>query len=170
DSGKRARVQLMGSGAILNEVIAAADILAEQFDVASDIWSVTSFNELRKDAVASSRRSRIKPEEPGENSYIGRQLANRDGPVVAATDYVRSYADQVRAFIPQRDYLVLGTDGFGRSDTRENLRRFFEVDRYQVAYTAMAGLYQRDEISESELVAAREKLGVDPDKPLPSAS
>jgi pyruvate dehydrogenase E1 component len=90
--------------------------------------------------------------------------------VVAATDYVRAYADQVRAFVPQRDYLVLGTDGFGRSDTRENLRRYFEVDRYHIAYAAMAGLYQREEISRSELFAAREKLGIDPDKPLPSTN
>ena len=110
----------MGSGAILNEVIAGADILAEKFGVESDIWSVPSFNELRKDAVAINRRNRLKPEEAGEMPYISRQLANREGPVVAATDYVRGYADQVRAFIPQRDYLVLGTDGFGRSDTREN--------------------------------------------------
>src|SRR6056297_1442972 len=169
-SNHRSRVQLMGSGAILNEVIAAAELLSEQFGVASDIWSVTSFNELRKDAVEINRRNRLKPEEPGELPYISRQLANREGPVVAATDYIRSYADQVRAFIPQRDYLVLGTDGFGRSDTRENLRKFFEVDRYHVAYAAMAGLYQREEISRSELFAAREKLGIDPNKPLPSAS
>ena len=100
---------------------------------------MTSFNELRKDAVAINRRNRLKPEEAGEMPYISRQLANRAGPVVAATDYVRGYADQVRAFIPQRDYLVLGTDGFGRSDTRENLRKFFEVDRYHVAYAAMTG-------------------------------
>jgi len=164
------RVQLMGSGAILNEVIAAADILDKQFGVQSDVWSVTSFNELRKDAVAINRRNRLKPEEAGELPYVTRQLTNRDGPVVAATDYIRAYADQVRAFIPQRDYLVLGTDGFGRSDTRENLRKFFEVDRYQVAYTAMVGLYRRDQISGSELQAARQKLGIDPGKPLPSMS
>jgi pyruvate dehydrogenase E1 component len=175
DSGKAGKdggnvVQLLGSGAILNEVIAAADLLAERFDVAADVWSVTSFNELRKEAVAVNRRNRLKPEEASEVPYISRQLMDRPGPVVAATDYVRAYADQVRAFVPQRDYLVLGTDGFGRSDTRENLRRYFEVDRYHVAYAAMAGLYQREEISRSELFAAREKLGIDPDKPLPSAN
>ncbi|MDT8450805.1 MAG: pyruvate dehydrogenase (acetyl-transferring), homodimeric type, partial [Wenzhouxiangellaceae bacterium] len=166
----RARVQLMGSGAILNEVIAAAELLDEQFGVVADVWSVPSFNELRKDAVAVNRRNRLKPEESSERPWITRQLEDRDGPVVAATDYIRSYADQVRAFVPQRDYLVLGTDGFGRSDTRENLRKFFEVDRCHVAYAAMAGLYQREQISRSELFAAREKLGIDPDKPLPSVS
>ncbi len=167
ESERRAGVQLMGSGAILNEVIAAADILAEQFKVASDIWSVTSFNELRKEAVAVNRRNRLRPEEQAEVPYISGLLMKRNGPVVAATDYVRAYADQVRAFIPHRDYLVLGTDGFGRSDTRENLRSFFEVDRYHIAYAALAGLYQREEISRSELFAARDKLGIDPEKPLP---
>jgi len=167
--GGRSVVQLMGSGAILNEVVAAAEILAEQFDVSADIWSVTSFNELRKDAVEINRRNRLKPDEPGELPYISRLMVDRPGPVVAATDYIRAYADQVRAFIPQRDYLVLGTDGFGRSDTRDNLRRFFEVDRYNVAYAAMAGLYQRGELSRSELFAARDQLGIDPDKPLPSS-
>jgi len=169
-SGGRNVVQLMGSGAILNEVIAAADLLAERFGVAADIWSVTSFNELRKEAVAVNRRNRLEPEQEGELPWVSRQLMDRPGPVVAATDYVRAYADQIRAFVPQRDYLVLGTDGFGRSDTRDNLRRFFEVDRYHVAYVAMAGLYQRDEISRSELFAAREKLGIDPDKQIGRAS
>jgi len=168
--GGRPVVQLLGSGAILNEVIAAADLLREQFGVEADVWSVTSFNELRKEAVAVNRRNRLKPEDAGTLPWISRKLADRSGPVVAATDYVRAYADQVRAFVPQREYLVLGTDGFGRSDTRENLRRFFEVDRFHVAYAAMAGLYQREEIGRSELFAARDKLGIDPDKPLPSAS
>ncbi len=169
DRERRAVVQLMGSGAILNEVIAAAEILEEQFKVASDIWSVTSFNELRKEAVAVNRSNRLRPEEQGELPYISQLLMDRDGPVIAATDYIRGYADQVRAFIPHRDYLVLGTDGFGRSDTRENLRKFFEVDRYHIAYAALAGLYQREEVSRSELFAARDKLGIDPDKPLPTS-
>ena len=164
------RVQLMGSGAILNEVIAAADLLAEHFDIDSDIWSVTSFNELRKTAVEIKRRNRLNPEDSRETPYITRLLTERQGPVVAATDYIRAYADQVRAFIPQSQYLVLGTDGFGRSDTRENLRRFFEVDRSHIAYAAMVGLYEREQISRSELLAAREKLDIDPDKPMPQAS
>ncbi|GAB4171862.1 MAG: pyruvate dehydrogenase (acetyl-transferring), homodimeric type [Wenzhouxiangellaceae bacterium] len=160
-------VQLLGSGAIFNEVLAAADLLREQFGVDADVWSVTSFNELRKDAVEAGRHNRLHPDEPPRSAWITEMLGGREGPVVAATDYIRAYADQVRAFVPQREYLVLGTDGFGRSDTRENLRRFFEVDRYQIAYAALAGLYQRQEIGRSELFAAREKLGIDPDKPWP---
>ena len=164
---KNRTVQLLGSGAILNEVIAAAELLGERFNVSSDIWSVTSFNEVGREAVAISRNNRLHPDRDGHRPYVTGLLADRDGPVVAATDYVRAYADQIRAFVPQREYLVLGTDGFGRSDTRPNLRRFFEVDRNAIAYAAMAGLYQRDAISRSELFAAREKLDIDPDKPLP---
>ncbi|MEM7054213.1 MAG: pyruvate dehydrogenase (acetyl-transferring), homodimeric type, partial [Pseudomonadota bacterium] len=168
-SGKDANrtVQLLGSGAILNEVIAAAELLSVCFNVSSDIWSVTSFNEIGREAAAVSRNNRMHPDQDGQRPYVTRLLADRAGPVVAATDYVRAYADQIRAFVPQREYLVLGTDGFGRSDTRENLRRFFEVDRYYIAYAAMTGLYQRNAISRSELFAARDQLNIDPDKPLP---
>ena len=161
-------VQLLGCGAILNEVIAAADLLLEHFGVCSDIWSVTSFNEIAREAQRVQRRNRLKPDQDHKQPYLTELLADQgDGPVVAATDYVRAYADQIRAFVPQTHYLVLGTDGFGRSDTRENLRRFFEVDRYSIAYAAMTGLYERDTISRSELVAARDKLNIDPEKPEP---
>ena len=135
--------------------------------MASDIWSVTSFNEIGREAAEVTRRNRMQPDLDNHRPYVTRLLAGRDGPVVAATDYVRAYADQIRAFVPQREYLVLGTDGFGRSDTRENLRRFFEVDRYYIAYAAMTGLYQRNAISRSDLFAARDQLTIDPDKPLP---
>ncbi len=119
--------------------------------------------------MAVNRANRMKPEGAGQMPYVTGLLKDRSGPVVAATDYVRAHADQIRAFVPQRDYLVLGTDGFGRSDTRENLRRFFEVDRNYVTYTALTGLYQREQISKDELLKARKKLGIDPDKPLPSS-
>ncbi len=164
---EKARVQLMGSGAILREVIAAADILAESYGLASDIWSVTSFNELRKDGHEAARRNRLNPEMPAQTPYLTACLKGRPGPVVAATDYVRAYADQVREFVPQDHYLVLGTDGFGRSDTRENLRAFFEVDRYQIAFAALVGLYRQDQFSKDDLTRARSALDVDPDKPLP---
>ncbi len=160
-------VQLMGSGAILREVIAAADILAEQFGVASDIWSATSFNELRRDGQTVARSNRLNPEQAPKQAWITRQLDGRDGPVVAATDYIRSYADQVREFIPQDTYLVLGTDGFGRSDTRENLRRFFEVDRRHIAFSALVGLHREGRFGEDELKQARASLDIDPDKPMP---
>ncbi|MDT8437604.1 MAG: pyruvate dehydrogenase (acetyl-transferring), homodimeric type [Wenzhouxiangellaceae bacterium] len=165
-----AAVQLLGSGSILNEVIAAADLLEQDFGIQADIWSATSFNELRKDAVAAHRQARLKPEAEAPVPWITQQLAGTRGPVIAATDYIRAYADQVREFLGDRDYLVLGTDGFGRSDTRENLRRFFEVDRNQIAWTALVGLHRAGQFEREKLLAARSKLGIDADKPLPSAS
>ncbi|TKX47448.1 pyruvate dehydrogenase (acetyl-transferring), homodimeric type, partial [Halorubrum sp. ASP121] len=161
-------MQLMGSGSILREVIAAADILKDDYGVDSDIWSVTSFNEVRKDGYEVSRRNRLKPDEPTKTPYITGLLKDRKGPAVAATDYVRAFADQVREFVPQDEYIVLGTDGFGRSDTRENLRRFFEVDRYQVAWAALVGLNREGKFDDGKLAKARSALNIDPDKPLPT--
>ncbi len=166
--GGKHRVQLMGSGAILREVIAAAAILEQEFDVSADIWSATSFNELRRDGADKARFNRLNPEAEIKLPWITECLKDRDGPVVAATDYVRNYADQVRAYVPQRDYLVLGTDGFGRSDTRAKLREFFEVDRYQVAYAALYALYRQGLVSQSELLGARNKLNINAEKPNPA--
>ncbi len=160
------RVQLLGSGSILREVMAAAELLAEQFDVAADIWSATSFTELRRDGETAERHNRLNPGESAR-SWVETCLSGRAGPVIAATDYVRSYAEQVRPWIPQDQYLVLGTDGYGRSDTRANLRRFFEVDRYYVAYTALYGLYRAGDLSLEALLAARDSLGVDADRVYP---
>ena len=160
-------VQLMGSGSILREVIAAGVMLDRDYGVASDIWSVPSFNELRKDGYEVARRNRLNPEVPAKTPYITGLLKDRKGPVVAATDYVRAYADQVREFVPQDDYIVLGTDGFGRSDTRENLRRFFEVDRNHITWAALVGLNRQGKFSDNDLIKARKTLEIDPDKPLP---
>ncbi len=162
------RVQLLGSGSILREVIAGAGILREDFGVSADIWSVPSFTEVKREAMEAARQRRLDPAGNHPEPYITGLLQGRKGPVVAATDYVRAFADQVREYIPQDTYLVLGTDGYGRSDTRENLRRFFEVDRYQVAYTALAGLHRQGHLSEKELLRARDTLGIDPDKPMPT--
>ena len=164
---EKARVQFMGSGTILREVIAAADLLAERYGIDSDIWSVPSFNEVRREAHAVTRANRRRPENEADKPYITGLLDGRPGPVVAATDYIRAYADQVREYIPQDDYYVLGTDGFGRSDTREQLRRFFEVDRDHVAWAALVGLNRRGQFSDADLKQAREDLGIDPDKPFP---
>ncbi len=164
----KAVVQLMGSGSILREVIAAADILKDDYGVESDIWSVTSFNEIRKEGYEVSRRNRLNPDEPPRTPWITGLLMDRKGPAVAATDYVRAFADQVREFVPQDDYIVLGTDGFGRSDTRENLRRFFEVDRYNVVWAALVGLNRQGKFDDDKLVKARNALKIDPDKPLPT--
>lgn len=129
-------LQLLGSGAILREVIAAAEILQNNYGVAADVWSVTSFNQLRREALSISRWNMLHPTKPAKTSHIENCLKNRHGPVVAATDYMKLYADQIRAFMPGR-YSVLGTDGFGRSDTREKLRHFFEVDRYYITVAAL---------------------------------
>ncbi len=164
-----ARVQLMGSGSILREVIAAGEMLAEDYNVASDVWSVPSFNEIGREAQKVSRANRLAPGDEQKQPYVTRLLADRSGPVVAATDYVRAHADQVREYVPVVEYTVLGTDGFGRSDTRENLRSFFEVDRHHIAWAALVALNRRGEFGDQGLTQARRSLGIDPEKPLPQS-
>ena len=161
------KVQLMGCGAILREAIAAANILEQDYGVSADIWSATSFSELRREGVDCARWNRLNPEKEPRIPWVTECLRDRAGPVIAASDYVRAFADQVRGFLPQEDYIVLGTDGFGRSDTREKLRRFFEVDRYHIAYAALYALYRGGTISMGELTSARETLGIEPDKANP---
>jgi len=158
------KAQLLGSGAILREAVAAANILEQDFGVMADVWSATSFTELRRDGVECTRWNRLNPEKEPRIPWVTQSLRDRAGPVIAASDYVRAFADQIRGFLPQEDYIVLGTDGFGRSDTREKLRRFFEVDRYNIAYAALYGLYRQGLIGTGELVAARTSLGIDPGK------
>ncbi|MGI9311755.1 MAG: pyruvate dehydrogenase (acetyl-transferring), homodimeric type [bacterium] len=159
----RARVQLLGSGAILREVEAAAELLERDHGVGAEVWSVTSFNELARDGHAAARRNALHPQEPPRASYVEMCLANTEGPVIAATDYVRLYAEQIRAFVP-REYHVLGTDGFGRSDTRARLRRFFEVDRHYVAVKALHALAAGELIDSAQVQAAIEQYGIDADK------
>jgi len=166
DHGRK--VQLLGSGAILREAIAAANILEQDFGISADIWSATSFTELRRDGVECARWNRLNPEKEARIPWITHCLAEQPGPVIAATDYVRGFADQVRGFLSQQDYIVLGTDGFGRSDTRENLRKFFEVDRFNIAYAAVYALYRKGQFGQSELLSARTRLGLDPDRVNPS--
>jgi pyruvate dehydrogenase E1 component len=160
------RVRLLGSGTILREVMAAAELLEHDFGVGSDIWSVTSFNELARDGRAAERWSRLHPEEDPRVSYVERCLARGTGPVVAASDYVRAHADQIRAFVPA-SYHVLGTDGYGRSDTRRKLRKFFEVDRFHVAVAALVALADEGAIGRSRVSEAIAKYGLDPEKPNP---
>src|SRR5581483_8156287 len=161
-------VQLLGSGAILREVIAAADLLRSDFGVAADIWSVPSFNQLRRDGLATQRWNMLHPESEPRVSYVESCLNDRRGPVIAATDYMKSFADQIRAFIPGRQLTVLGTDGFGRSDTREQLRHFFEVDRYYVTVAALKALADREAVPRRKVTEAIEKYGLDPEKPDPT--
>ncbi len=162
------KVQLMGSGSILREVMAAASLLAEDFGVTANIWSVTSFNELTRDGVDVQRWNMLHPEDEQKQSYVEQCLKGRSGPVIAATDYVKTYAEQIRAFIPQQKYYVLGTDGFGRSDSRKQLRRFFEVDRYYIAIAALKALNDMGNLPASTVTEAINKYGLNSDKPNPA--
>ncbi|MCG7968548.1 MAG: pyruvate dehydrogenase (acetyl-transferring), homodimeric type [Candidatus Thiodiazotropha taylori] len=163
---QKKRVQLLGSGTILREVIAAAELLEKDFNVTADIWSVTSFNELRREGLDVERWNTLHPEEDQRQSYVTQQLSGQQGPVVAATDYIRSYADQIRPFVPAT-YSVLGTDGYGRSDMRSQLRKFFEVNRYYVALAALKSLADQGDLKEEVVTQAIKKYKIDPDKPNP---
>jgi len=160
------RVQLLGSGTILREVMAAAEMLKKDWGVASDVWSCPSFNELRRDGIAAARWNLLHPTEKARVSYVEQCLAGTKGPVVASTDYMRAFADQIREFVPRR-YKVLGTDGFGRSDSRENLRRFFEVGRNHVAIAALKALAEDGEMPAAKVAEAIKKYGINPEKPAP---
>jgi pyruvate dehydrogenase E1 component len=170
--GSGPRVQLMGSGTILREVEAAAELLASDWDVAADIWSATSFTELARDGQDVERWNLLHPSEPQRISWVAERLDERPaGPVVAATDYMRAFAEQIRAYVPaDRRYLVLGTDGFGRSDYRRKLRRFFEVDRYFVALAALQALAQDGTVPAETVAKAIAKYDLDPEKPNPARS
>jgi pyruvate dehydrogenase E1 component len=164
---KTPRVQLVGSGAILREVMVAAEMLEQDFGVAADIWSATSFNELRRDGLDAERWSMLHPEEPRRRSYVETCLAGRQGPVVAATDYMRLHADQIRSCLPGKHYVVLGTDGYGRSDTRKKLRHFFEVDRRYIALAALKALADEGKLALGKVREALQKYAIDPEKPNP---
>ncbi|HEY9447838.1 MAG TPA: pyruvate dehydrogenase (acetyl-transferring), homodimeric type, partial [Burkholderiales bacterium] len=163
------RIQLLGSGSILREVIAAGELLRADFGVASDIWSVTSFTELRREGLDCERWNMLHPGSPSRVSYVEQCLKDRTGPVIAATDYMKAYADQIRAFVP-RSYTVLGTDGFGRSDTRKQLRKFFEVDRHYVAVAALRALAEDKQVAAATVLEAIRKYGIDPETPNPAHS
>ncbi|HLQ85285.1 MAG TPA: pyruvate dehydrogenase (acetyl-transferring), homodimeric type, partial [Salinisphaeraceae bacterium] len=160
------RVQLLGCGTILREVIAAADMLESEHNVAADIWSVPSFGQLRRDGLEVDRWNRLHPGEEPRSSFVAQQLADSKGPAIAATDYMKSYADMIRNWVPM-NYHVLGTDGFGRSDTREALRDFFEVDRRWITVAALKALADEGELKPEAVTDAMQKYGIDPNKPEP---
>ena len=162
-SKPKLKVQLLGSGTILREVEAAAELLKKDWQVHADIWSLTSANALRKNAMSCGRYNRMHPGEEEKVPYITKLLQDRQGPVIAATDYMQAYVDRLREFIPKR-YISLGTDGFGRSDTREKLRSHFEVDRYYVACAALKALADDGEFKMDDVKKAMKKYGVNPDK------
>jgi pyruvate dehydrogenase E1 component len=166
--GKAApRVQLLGCGSILREVIAAASLLRDDWGVEADIWSAPSFTELGRDAADVERWNLLHPAEPPRRSWVEQCLGGRAGPVVAATDYMRAFAEQIRPYLTAR-YRVLGTDGFGRSDYRKKLRHFFEVDRRWVTLAALESLALDGAIPAAKVGEAITKYGIDPDKPNPA--
>jgi pyruvate dehydrogenase E1 component len=168
DAGKKKgpRVQLLGCGTILREVMAAAELLEQDFGVRADIWSCPSFNELRRDGLEAERWNLLHPGQAPRKSYVDECLGTRQGPIIAATDYMRAFADQIRPYVTRR-YVCLGTDGFGRSDYRVALRKFFEVDRHYVALAALKALADEEMLPKTKVEAAITKYGIDAEKPAP---
>jgi pyruvate dehydrogenase E1 component len=154
------RIQLLGSGTILREVLAGAELLEQDFGIVADVWSATSFNELRRDGMEAERWSRLHPTREPRKSWVHQCLGGREGPVVASTDYMRTFADQIRPYVDAR-YEVLGTDGYGRSDTRAKLRAFFEIDRRHVAVAALHALAQDGTIEPDVVQQAIDKYDID---------
>jgi pyruvate dehydrogenase E1 component len=163
------RAQLLGSGAILNEAIKAQQILAEQYNVAADVWSVTSYQELYRDGHAAERWNRLHPGEKPRVPYVAQCLAGTEGVIVAASDYVKALPDAIDRWLP-RPLTSLGTDGFGRSESRAALRDFFEVDARSIAYSALAALARDGAIEPAVVTKAITDLGINPDKPNPAMS
>ncbi|MBU2645024.1 pyruvate dehydrogenase (acetyl-transferring), homodimeric type [bacterium] len=162
-------IQLFGSGSILREVLEGARLLEEQYDISANVWSVTSFTELRRDGLEAERTNMLHPESPRVKCYLEQVLSAHPGPVVAATDYMKSYADQLKPFIPGT-YRVLGTDGFGRSDDRASLRAHFEVDRYYVVIAALKSLADEGSLSPATVSDAIKQFNIDPEKPSPASA
>jgi pyruvate dehydrogenase E1 component len=164
--GAKPNVQLLGSGTILREVLAAADLLEQDWKVAADVWSVTSFTELRREGIAIERWNRMHPDAEPKRTWVEQCLAPTAGPIVASTDYMRTVPDLIRTWVPRR-YVALGTDGFGRSDTRAALRDFFEVDRHHVAVAALKALADEGTIDRKLVKQAIEKYGVQTERANP---
>jgi pyruvate dehydrogenase E1 component len=162
----KVRAQLMGSGTILREVIGAAELLERDFDIPSDIWSVTSFNELRREALEVERWNQLHPAETPRQCHVEECLSERPGPYIAATDYMKIVPDQIQRWVPGT-FVSLGTDGYGRSDGRDALRQHFEVDRRYIAVTALKALADEGRLDQATVATAIEKYGIDPEKPDP---
>jgi pyruvate dehydrogenase E1 component len=162
------RVQLMGSGTILREAIAAADLLKNDWGIDADVWSAPSFTLLARDGQEVERWNLLHPAEPPRVPHVTKSLQSSSGPIIVSTDYMRTFAEQIRGFIPAgRSYKVLGTDGFGRSDTRAKLREFFEVSRHFVAISALKALADEGAIPVSTVEQAIAKYAINPEKPNP---
>ena len=162
----KVRVNLLGSGTILREVIFAAEILEKEFGVPSDIFSVPSFSELRREALDIERVNLLHPDKPAKAPYVRECFGDRQGPFIAATDYMKIVPDQIRQWVPGR-YVVLGTDGYGRSDSRAQLRKHFEVDRHHIVVAALKALADDGKLDAATVKGAMKKFNIDPDKPNP---
>ena len=164
---KGEKVQLMGSGVILREVIAAAEMLEKDWGVSADVWSATSFTELRREGLDCERWNMLNPEKPQRTNYVAECLKDAKGPVIASTDYMKSFAEQIQRFVPNK-FVALGTDGFGRSDSREALRDFFEVDRNYIVVTALKALSDEGKLPATKVAEAVKKYKLNPNKPNPT--
>jgi len=167
NKNKKTKIQLLGSGAILREVIAAAEILERDYKIDSNVWSVTSYNELRKDAIEVERFNLLNPDKENKKSYLEKCLSNEDGPILASSDYMRLYSDQIRPYL-EKSFYSLGTDGYGRSDTRQNLRKFFEVDKEHIVTYSLSVLAKEQLIPSKYAKDAIKKYNIDPEKPIPT--
>lgn len=163
---KGPKVQLMGSGVILREVIEASKLLEKDFGVSADVFSVTSFTELRREAQTVERWNMLNPDKPQKQSIVQQVVADQDSPVIASTDYMKSFPEQIANFLPNK-FVALGTDGYGRSDSREALRSFFEVDRYYIVIAALKALVDTKKIEVSTLTKAIKQYNIDGNKPNP---
>jgi pyruvate dehydrogenase E1 component len=162
------KAQLLGSGTILREVMAAAKLLEQDWGVAADVWSVTSFTELRRQGLDCERHNLLHPTDKPQVSFVAECLGATEGPIVASTDYMKAFADQIRPFIPEgRAYKVLGTDGFGRSDFRSKLREHFEIDRHFVVLATLRALADQGKLPVEKLSEAINKYGINPNKANP---
>jgi len=164
--GKKHKAHIFGSGPLLREALRAQDILAEQYDVSADVWSATSYKLLRGDALRVKRWNMLHPTTPKKQSYLETTLQNEEGVFVAVSDYMKMVPDQIAPWVPG-GLMTLGTDGFGRSDTRPSLRRFFEVDAELIVVATLSALYQKGSLPGESVQAAINNLGINPEKPFP---
>jgi pyruvate dehydrogenase E1 component len=163
----KTKVQLLGSGTILREVIAASEILTKEYGIDSDIWSVTSFNELRREGMETERLNLLNPNDKPKKSHVQKCLEKRDGPIIAASDYIRAFSDQIRPYT-NKSFYSFGTDGYGRSDTRKNLRNFFEVDKEHIVAYTLSALSKEQLIGTDMAEKAFKKYKINKEKDFPA--
>ena len=167
NKNKKIKIQFLGSGTILREMIKGAEILQNEYQIDSEVWSVTSFNELRKDGMEVERYNLLNPDKEQKKSYVEECLGKTEGPIMAASDYMRINSDQIRPYV-EKSFYSLGTDGFGRSDTRKNLRNFFEVDKEHIVAYGLSILSKEQLIASKYSTEAMKKFKIDPSKPIPT--